>query len=143
MGKKFQGLSLIEMVIAMALLSVVLAGLMGIFWQGGMFSRKSEEYGTSWNLAREAVEKNFNTTFNATCSTALNSTYNITWSGNGTAGNTSDTANITYNVTFNQTNATAYGNYNGSLRFFNVTINWTSAGKPHSLLFSTKKAGYN
>jgi type II secretory pathway pseudopilin PulG len=136
---KKSGLSLIESVIALAIVAMVVGSLLAVFWQGSMLSRKLDASIISMGLAVEPIELNFNATNTTWPYSGGNTSYNVTLAGNGTA-------NITYNVTFNQTNDTIYG-YGGRLRYFNSTVTWvtgnsTSGSKTRSLTISTKKAGY-
>jgi prepilin-type N-terminal cleavage/methylation domain-containing protein len=135
---KKNGLSLIESMIALAIVALIVGSLLSVFWQSSMLSRKLDSSIASQGLAYEPLENNFTLTNATNASNAVwpvNYTYNVTLQGNSTA-------NITYVVGFNQTNATAYLNYGSKLRYFNSTVTWTIANKTRSMGISTKKAGY-
>ena len=51
--------SLIEVGIAMAVLALVLAGMIGIFSQGFYQSKKTQEFTVAYSLAREKLEEKF------------------------------------------------------------------------------------
>ncbi|MFH1339348.1 MAG: type II secretion system protein [Candidatus Omnitrophota bacterium] len=57
LNRRKRGFSLIEISVAVALLALILGGMLGIFWQGFVAEKKSQERTIAYSLAREKLEE--------------------------------------------------------------------------------------
>lgn len=54
---KEKSLSLIEVTVAVTILALILGGMLGIFWQGSVASKSSQQRTIAYNLVREKLEE--------------------------------------------------------------------------------------
>ncbi len=119
---KIKGFTIIEVAVSIAVLSVILGGVLGMFWQGELSLKKSRENIAAYNLARERLEEYSD----------------VSLPVNGTA--TEDYNSITDYPQFKRVTVVSDYAYPGELKRINVTIYWNA--DLSMLSFETLKADY-
>ncbi len=119
---KIKGFTIIEVAVSIAVLSVILGGIMGVFWQGEISLKKSRENISAYNLARERLEEYSNTPL----------------ASNGAI--TEDYNSIADYPQFKRITVISDYTYPGELKRINVTVYWNT--DLSSLSFETLKADY-
>ncbi len=119
---RIKGFTIIEVAVSIAVLSVILGGVLGMFWQGELSLKKSRENIAAYNLARERLEEYSNTPL----------------ASNGTT--TEDYNFIVDYPQFKRVTVVSDYTYPGELKRINVTVYWNT--DLSSLSFETLKADY-
>ena len=112
--KLFQGLSLIEVCVAIAILAIILVSLSGIFNQGYRFLRKTRMNNLACFLAQQQIE-NLTHEYIFADIDSFNGTMNLSDSIHNFTGQ----VNISYPVS-----ESAHSEVNANLSQINVTVSW-------------------
>ena len=125
-GTRIKGFSLIEVVVAIAILALLLGGVLAIFSQGFNAAKRTRNQAGAVSLARAAAEE-----------------YSSWESANRTSG--------TYNLGDVNLNNVTYGrtmqisddpDFPGQLKRLDAVLSWPEGGTTKNLTISTLKADY-
>ena len=125
-GTRIKGFSLIEVVVAIAILALLLGGLLAIFSQGFKVAQRTGHQAVAVNLARAAAEEYSSWGM-----------VNIT-SGVYTLGDV-NLNNVTYGRTMQIFD---HPDFPSQLKRLEVVISWPEGGTTKNLTISTLKADY-
>ncbi len=116
--RKKRGFSLIEIAVAIGILSLILGGMLSVYWQSTMVANRNKARMATYNLARAIIERYSDWNTLQTVGSSTNFSFNIN--------------NITYNAVM-QVNSVQPG-----LNRIIVTINWQQS----TFILNTLKADY-
>ena len=138
-GTRIKGFSLIEVVVAIAILALLLGGVLAIFSQGFQVDKRARNQAIAVNLARAAAEEYSNWTK----LTELDDTPWIT-PHNGPVNDIYNLGEVNLNnVTYDRTIQIFSGPVSpGQLKRLEAVITWPEGGTTKNLTISTLKADY-